>query len=276
MKAMKELLLWGSDALEQKQIEDAKLDAWLLLEFTTGISRADYYGNPSQVISQEKICRYKNYIERRARHIPLQHITGVQEFMGFSFQVNEQVLVPRQDTEVLVEEVLGNLKAGERVLDMCTGSGCILLSLLKLCKGVTGTGVDISKEALTVAKANARELEVEAQFLESDVFEKVQGSYDVIVSNPPYIKTRIIEGLQEEVKLHDPMLALDGKGDGLFFYRRIIEEAGEHLCSGKKLYFEIGHDQGNEVAQLMEDTGFTDVHIKKDLAGLDRVVWGHL
>lgn len=276
MRTLKELLLWGSERLEEAHIEEAKLDAWLLLEHTTEISRASYYGNPDAVVSQEKEQIYRGYIEERATHIPLQHITGVQEFMGFHFQVNEHVLVPRQDTEVLVEEVLEVLQAGERVLDMCTGSGCILLSLLKICKGTTGTGVDISREALAVAQKNAEQLGVMAHFQESDVFENVRGRYDVIVSNPPYIRTSVIEGLHQEVKLHDPMLALDGKEDGLFFYRKIIQEAGAHLCRDGRLYFEIGHDQGYDVAELMEDAGFKDVYVKKDLAGLDRVVSGHL
>ena len=212
----------------------------------------------------------------RASHVPLQHITGVQEFMGLGFCVNEHVLVPRQDTEVLVESVLEVLKPGMEVLDMCTGSGCILISLLKLCglADVKGVGVDISEEALKVAIRNAEKLGIDAMFLHSDLFKKVDGVYDIIVSNPPYIRTTVIEELKEEVKFHDPFIALDGKEDGLYFYRRIVEESPKFLKKCGKLYFEIGHDQGEAVSKVMRDAGFTDVTVKKDLAGLDRVVFG--
>lgn len=276
MKNMKELLNWGRETLEQANIEEAGLDAWLLLEYISGISRASYYGNPNQKLTDEMVQTYEDQIYTRAKHIPLQHITGVQEFMGLEFQVNEHVLVPRQDTEILVEEVLKALKAGERVLDMCTGSGCILISLLKLTNGISGVGVDISPDALEIAKKNAKQLEVQAQFKESDVFQSVVGIFDVIVSNPPYIPTDVIANLQDEVKLYDPMMALDGKEDGLFFYRKIIKGAGKHLSRGGWLYFEIGYDQGYEVAELMEEAGFYDVSVKKDLTGLDRVVSGRL
>ena len=188
--------------------------------------------------------------------------------------MNEHVLVPRQDTEVLVESVLEVLKPGMNVLDMCTGSGCILISLMKLGGQVSGAGVDISGEALQVACQNAEKLGVETRFLHSDLFTEVEEKYDVIVSNPPYIRTAVIEELKEEVKFHDPFLALDGKEDGLYFYRNIIEEASDYLKPRGRLYFEIGHDQGEDVSRLMREAGFSDVTVKKDLAGLDRVVFG--
>ena len=205
------------------------------------------------------------------------------------FIVNEHVLVPRQDTEVLVESVLEVLEPGMKVLDMCTGSGCILISLMKLYgtsqaettgevtedeKMLCGVGVDISEEALKVAKANGEKIGVKAEFIQSDLFENVRGEYDVIVSNPPYIRTAVIEELKEEVKCHDPFIALDGKEDGLYFYRKIVEKSLEYLSAGGQLFFEIGHDQGEEVKKLMEQAGFTGVTVKKDLAGLDRVVLG--
>lgn len=190
------------------------------------------------------------------------------------------MLIPRQDTEILVETVLEDLEPNMRVLDVCTGSGCILISLLKMLQDgrgqdtVKGVGVDISKEALEVAEKNARKHNTEAVFLQSDLFENVEGMYDIIVSNPPYIKTEEIEKLEDEVKLYDPMLALDGKEDGLYFYRKIIKESRKYLKKNGKLYFEIGHTQGEEVKTLMEEEGFSDVRVKKDLAGLDRVVYG--
>lgn len=287
---LREVYEYGREQLMLAGVDDADLDAWYLLEFVTGISRAMYYVRMQEEVSNEQEVLYRKYIKTRASHIPLQHITGVQEFMGLEFCVNEHVLVPRQDTEVLVENVLEVLKPKMKVLDMCTGSGCILISLLKhggstpvgLTHGTTenvekkilGVGVDISEEALKVAKMNCEKIGVKAEFIQSDLFKNVSGRYDVIVSNPPYIRTAVIEELKEEVKLHDPFIALDGKEDGLYFYRKIVEKSREYLTDGGQLFFEIGHDQGKAVKNLMEQAGFEGVTIKKDLAGLDRVVLG--
>lgn len=271
---LREIYEYGKAKLENAGIEDAAVDAWYLLEYTTGISRAMYFLKMNEVLLENMEKKYIEYIGLRISHIPLQHITGVQEFMGLEFQVNEHVLIPRQDTEVLVETVLRTLKQGMKVLDMCTGSGCILISLLKLSEGIIGTGVDISEEALKVAEKNRSKINVEAKWLQSDLYENVTGTYDVIVSNPPYIRTKVIEELKEEVKLHDPFIALDGKEDGLYFYRKIVEKSTEYLSKGGKLFFEIGHDQGESVKTLMEEAGFSKVNVKKDLAGLDRVVFG--
>lgn len=273
---LQEAYTYGQQELRKEKIEDAGTDAWYLLEYVTGISRAMYFLDKDRLLSEAEEKKYQEYISVRKEHVPLQHITRVQEFMGLEFQVNGRVLIPRQDTEVLVEQVLGRLKPGMRVLDMCTGSGCILISLLKHCnrKGIRGVGVDVSEGALEVAEENARRLGVTADFLQSDLFEKVEGKYDVIVSNPPYIPTDAIQGLSEEVKFHDPMLALDGEEDGLSFYRRIVEAAPDYLNVGGILCFEIGHDQADAVRSLMRERGFTELAVKKDLAGLDRVVLG--
>lgn len=268
----------GKETLERAGIAEAELDAWYLLEYVTGISRASYYGDPGRVVSEEDLCRYRECVEKRAGHIPLQHITGEQEFMGLSFRVNDQVLIPRQDTETLVEEALKYAMPGMRVLDLCTGSGCILISLLHFCPGLTGVGSDISAEALKMARTNGQRLHVEerAQWLCGDLFEKVTGAFDLIISNPPYIRSAEIEELQEEVRLYDPRIALDGAEDGLLFYRRIIEESKSYLKNGGRLLFEIGCDQGRDVAELLENAGYTEVSVKKDLAGLDRVAAGRL
>ena len=268
----------GKETLERAGIAEAELDAWYLLEYVTGISRASYYGDPGRVVTEEDLCRYRECIEKRAGHIPLQHITGEQEFMGLSFRVNDQVLIPRQDTETLVEEALKYAMPGMRVLDLCTGSGCILISLLHFCPGLTGVGSDISAEALKMARTNGQRLHVEdrVQWLCGDLFEKVTGAFDLIVSNPPYIRSAEIEELQEEVRLYDPRIALDGAEDGLLFYRRIIEESKSYLKNGGRLLFEIGCDQGRDVAELLENAGYTEVSVKKDLAGLDRVAAGRL
>ena len=274
----------GEVVLKEAGIEEASIDAWILLEFVTGISRAKYLCDPNMVIAEETALKYCEAIEQRAKRIPLQHITGEQEFMGYNFKVNEHVLIPRQDTEVLVEEALKFLRPGKSVLDMCTGSGCILLSLLKMgaekyyMTNVSGTGVDISEEALKVASENARELGVDVKFFQSNLFENIDidvtGKFDILVSNPPYIRTSVIEGLQEEVRLHDPFIALDGKEDGLYFYRKIVKDCRKYLKDKAMVLFEIGHDQGEDVSNLLKSAGFTNVWGKKDLAGLDRVVVG--
>jgi len=273
---LKEAYNYGQEQLKIAEIDEAMLDAWYLLEHITGVSRAMYFMDMDKCISEEQLQKYQESISKRARHIPLQHITGVQEFMGLEFCVNEHVLVPRQDTEVLVESVLNVLEDEMKVLDMCTGSGCILLSLLKLTKStdISGVGVDISEEALRVANRNAEKLGIDVELLQGDLFSNINEKYDVIVSNPPYIRTAVIEELAEEVKFHDPFLALDGKEDGLYFYRRIIKESPNYLKENGKLYFEIGHDQGEAVSRLMKEAGFAEVTVKKDLAGLDRVVFG--
>ena len=261
----------GQIRLKDSGIEEYQLDAWYLLEYVTGISKASYYGDPNRELSAAQAEEYRKCIEKRSERIPLQHITGVQEFMGHEFFVNEHVLIPRQDTEILVEHALDKVEDGKKVLDMCTGSGCILLSILKRYQ-VRGTGADISSEALLVAERNWMHLALpQVEWLQSDLFEKIEEKYDVIVSNPPYIQTEVIEGLQEEVRLHDPYIALDGKEDGLYFYRRIIEDAKAYLEDGGWLLFEIGYDQAEPVTRLMEQAGYSEIHVKKDLSGLDRV-----
>ena len=264
----------GAETLEHAGIPDAKLDAWYLLEYVTGISRASYFGDPKREVPKEQAESYREVILRRAGHIPLQHITGEQEFMGYSFLVNPDVLIPRQDTETLTEEALKFTEPGMKVLDLCTGSGCILISLMKKCHGLTGTGCDISEKALKIARENGRRLQVEASWIQSDLFEQISERFDLIVSNPPYIRTGVIEELQEEVRLHDPWIALDGKKDGLYFYRRIIAESTGYIRDNGALMFEIGHDQAEDVVRLMEEAGYTQIRVKKDLAGLDRVVTG--
>ena len=227
--------------------------------------------------------RYMNCIAGRKQHVPLQHITGEQDFMGLTYIVNRNVLIPRQDTEVLVEEVMRHLHDGMRILDMCTGSGCILLSLLRYSNDCTGVGVDISKEALRVAVQNTARI-LGAQAIEQGKVTLQQGNlfdglnpedkFDIIVSNPPYIKTSVIERLMPEVRDYEPHLALDGQEDGLFFYRQIIAQAGRFLMGGGMLFFEIGYDQGECVSRLMEEAGYIDIEVIKDFAGLDRVVFG--
>ena len=276
---LKEALAKAVDKLQQMEVPDADIDAWYLLSYVTGLDRAAFFLHGEEPMAEPDMIRYCDLVTKRGERIPLQHLTGEQEFMGLDFHVNEHVLIPRQDTEILVEEVLKELHDGMRVLDMCTGSGCILLSLLHYSNACEGLGVDLSADALEVAEQNAETLldAVNADrvhFLQSDLFDKVEGKFEIIVSNPPYIASAEVEKLMPEVRDHEPRMALDGTEDGLHFYRRIIEEAGKHLVSSGMLFFEIGYDQGQAVSELMRTEGYREVQVGKDYAGLDRVVSG--
>ena len=270
----RELFEYGKKQLEDAGIEEAVLDARLLLEYICHTDRNALLVHGDSVRSNLEEQFYRMVIEKRAQRIPLQHITGQQEFMGLTFKVNEHVLIPRQDTEILVEEAMRYLSDGMRILDICTGSGCILLSLLKYSNECEGLGVDISDDALAVARENAQNLGLETEFRHSDLLEKVEGKFDMIVSNPPYIETTVIDTLMPEVREHEPMLALDGREDGLYFYRRIVEQCTSYMTRGARLFFEIGYDQGEAVKDMMIHKGFCEVEIIKDYAGLDRVVTG--
>lgn len=273
---LEEALNKGKEILKEAEVLDYELDAWYLMEYVCKIEKSQYYLKGREEMEPEKWQEYEVLLRKRAEHIPLQYITGSQEFMGLEFKVNSQVLIPRQDTETLVEEALKVLEPGMNVLDLCTGSGCIIVSLMKYKEGLTGTASDISKQAILVAKENAKQNQVEVEFVSSDLFKSITGTYDMIISNPPYIPTEVIGGLMPEVKNFEPMEALDGKEDGLYFYREIASEAGNFLNSNGYLYFEIGHDQGGKVAAIMENNGYRNVRVVKDLAGNDRVVMGNL
>lgn len=272
----RELLISGTEQLSMREISEADTDAWILLEHVSGMDRAEYFCRMQEKVPEGKAQQYQALIDRRSRHIPVQQITGVQNFCGLEFQVSESVLIPRQDTECLVEEARKGLQDGARVLDVCTGSGCIIISLKKLagCE-IDCTATDISGEALEVAGANAKRLEASIRFLQGDLFESVTGEFDLIVSNPPYIASGAIETLMPEVREHEPRLALDGGSDGLDFYRRLTREAKEHLRPGGRLLFEIGYDQGESVSELMRRENYDRVEVYRDLAGLDRIVSGY-
>lgn len=264
----------GEELLRQNGIDDAKMDAWLLLAMACKIDRNFYYLHMNEDLIQEQQEDYETVLKKRTEHIPLQYITGEQEFMGLKFSVNSNVLIPRQDTEVLVEQALKVIKPEMEVLDLCTGSGCIIVSIAKNVPTAKCVATDISKQALNVAKENAKQNQVSVRFETSDLLDHVQGEFDVIVSNPPYIPTGEISGLMPEVRDFEPFDALDGKEDGLYFYRRIIKDAKAHLKPNGYLMFEIGYDQGEAVSELMRGAGYQEITVKKDLAGLDRVVIG--
>lgn len=275
-----ELYEYGKQRLLDAKVPDFDVDAWLLLEFATGITRATYYADRGKEVDEDGARYYHKLLAKRAERVPLQHLTNSQEFMGLDFYVNGDVLIPRQDTEILVETALGLLKllAKEKkelsCLDMCTGSGCIPVSLAHYAVLSRCDGADISQKALKVAEKNAARYGGKVHLVLSDLFENIEKKYDLITSNPPYIKSGEIEDLEEEVRIYDPRIALDGMEDGLYFYRKIVREAGNHLHTGGYLVFEIGCHQAEDVARMMRESGFEDVCVKKDLAGLDRVLYG--
>lgn len=271
----------GRRTLAEAGIEEAELDARLLLEYVCGTDRNTLLVHGDRELDETQQTAFYNLIEKRAERIPLQHLTGTQNFMGLEFEVNEQVLIPRQDTEILVEEALKELHDGMRVLDMCTGSGCILISLLSYSNDCSGVGVDLSGEALQVAERNVRQLLEKEKadrvaLVQSDLFERVEGQFDMLVSNPPYIRTKELETLMPEVREHEPEMALDGTEDGIYFYKKILEGSRNHLKKGGMLLFEIGCDQAVEVSGLMRKAGYGEVRVIKDYAGHDRVVAGTL
>lgn len=291
---VKEILEIGQRQLEEHNIADAKLDAKLLycdmMKITTTALLLEY----QRTLPDRQCDEYFALLDRRSSGEPLQYITGTQEFMGLEFNVDENVLIPRQDTETMVEDALSiidsNQLRGEQllpkakkdweVLDLCCGSGCIGVSLDKLSKRTKVTCSDLSSGALAVAKANANKLGAKITFKEGNLLEPFKGrfknkKFDMIISNPPYIKSEVIETLQPEVKDHEPMMALDGGESGLDFYRAIVEDAAGCLRKEGILVMEIGHDQKDDVMAMMEATGkFKDIAGLKDLAGRDRIVVG--
>lgn len=284
---LQQLLDEGTEQLRKSGVPDAELDGRYLLTEAFKISASDFLlKRGEQIALGEKqdgsVRLFRNMIKKRCSREPLQYILGVQSFMGLEFHVDERVLIPRQDTEDLVELVLKEFpKVGGRVLDMCTGSGCIAISLAVLggCRQVTA--VDVSEGALCVAKKNTVKFHVSdyVKCVKSNMFEQedvIKGSggegYHIIVSNPPYISTRVIAGLQPEVKDFEPLAALDGTDDGLYFYRILAVDSRRFLISGGSLYLEIGYDQGEAVSRLLHKAGYTDIEVIKDTPGLDRIV----
>ena len=290
---IKELINIGTKQLEDAGVADAAIDARELYCYMQGIDRTALVLRWQDELQDNQCETYFDLIAKRAARVPLQHITGTQEFMGLTFEVNDKVLIPRQDTETMVEDALelmekrtlrgqeytDSLKKGGDVLDLCCGSGAIGISIAKLAKGARVTCSDISSEALETAKKNAALNGCKSvKFVESDMFDALGGrlgnkKFNLIISNPPYIPPSVIQGLEPEVRDHEPMTALDGGEDGLDFYRIIAEKAPEHLKKGGVLMVEIGFDQKDAVKELLQDTGrFEKIVGLKDLAGKDRIV----
>lgn len=295
MATIRELLTLGKEKLENSGNEYAKYERKVLLEEVLGCNYMYMLMNGEEEVSGEKEKKYLSLLERRCAHYPLQYLLGYAYFMDYTFYVNENVLIPRNDTEILVEcankilgDVTGNFSTkteqeekgksenSVQVLDLCCGTGCIGISLKLYHQGIALTLADVSKEALEVTKRNLEKHDVKGELICSSLFQKITGKMDMIVSNPPYIESGVIDTLMPEVKDHEPLLALDGGEDGLDFYRKITMQAPEYLNTGGWLLFEIGYNQKEAVLQIMKAQGFKDIAVKTDYAGLDRVVYGHL
>lgn len=271
------------ELLNNNHHDEAALDAWLIMEEVTGFNKTAWLVHNCEDIPQEQYTCFKEMAERLLADEPVSYILGTREFMGLEFNVNRNVLIPRQDTEHLVEEVLRSCDKKEnilenpvRILDLCTGSGCIAISIKKFLdrKGTASEVIasDISEGALAVAKENAKKNDVQVSFIQSDMFENIEGKFDLIVSNPPYIPASQLRTLENKVVGFEPMGALYGGEDGLSFYRIIANEAKKYIKSGGRLFLEIGFDQGKTVPELLKTAGFEEIEVLKDYNNLDRVV----
>lgn len=284
-KTYRELYEEGRRILEQAGLPDAALDARFLLEEVCGTNLQTLLVFPEKKVTEEEVNQYRAFIQRRKDREPTAMILGEWDFMGLTFRLNKSTLIPEQDTEILVETALEELKRrglGEaplRILDLCTGSGCILLSLLHELRNADGLGTDLSEEALEAARENAVRLGLQerAAFRQGDLWEPVGDErFDLIVSNPPYVPTEVIPTLEPEVRCGEPYAALDGGEDGLVFYRRIMREAAGHLKPSGIIIVESGFDEAPQIAALMQDQKLRGIRTVKDYGGLDRVVLGAL
>ena len=267
-----DLLIYAVKEFENVGIEEASVEARNILLYTFNISLLDFSLNRNKELgAKEKIEKFLSFVEERKKRKPFQYIINKQNFYGLNFYVDENVLIPRFDTEVLVEKILKDNKDNNlQVLDLCTGSGAIAISLKKLGEYRSVKALDISEKALDIAKKNSKLNETTIDFICSDMFEKINGKFDIIVSNPPYIPSRDIEDLSLEVKDYEPKLALDGLEDGLYFYKIIAKEAKAYLKENGKIYLEIGYNQAKDIREIFKE--YNKIEVYKDLAGKDRVV----
>jgi release factor glutamine methyltransferase len=272
------ILTWTKEYLAQKGVENARLESEWLLCAALGLDRVGLYVNFDKPLTQAELADYRGMVTRRAKREPLQYILGSQEFMGLEFEVSAAVLIPRHDTELLVEEALRRSPATARILDIGVGSGCIAVALAKALPQADVIGVDKSPEALVLAQKNGGKHDVRLTLFEGSLFEPFPNqTFDLIVSNPPYIPTADLETLQPEVRDYEPSQALDGGPDGLDFYRLIIPAAPEYLAPGGWLLFEVGIAEAEPVAKLFTlNKRFTELFTAKDANGIDRVVGGRL
>jgi release factor glutamine methyltransferase len=269
------ILNWTKEYLAGKGVENARLETEWLLSAALGLDRIGLYINFEKPLLPVELATFREMVSRRAKREPLQYILGNQEFMGLEFRVTPAVLIPRHDTETLVQEAVNRAAGAKRVLDIGAGSGCIAVTLAKLLPDAEITAVDSSDAALAVAQENAEQNGVNVNFVSGSLFEPFVGErFDLIVSNPPYIPTADLAGLQPEVREYEPKGALDGGAGGLDFYRLIVPAAPGHLNPGGWLMVEAGIGQANAVQQLFSDAGFSDVFTARDPSNIERVIGG--
>lgn len=267
-----EILAYGKELLKSSHITDYESDAWLLFSYCVNMNRTKYIMKMKDDAPDCIKQAYDVLLSKRSKGVPVQYLLGTQSFFGYDFFVNENVLIPRADTEVLVNEALKQAGKNAKVLDLCTGSGCIAVSLKLERSDLRVSASDISKEALNVAKLNADYNNADIKFYEGDLFGAINEKFDVIISNPPYIETEEIDKLERHVKDFEPRTALDGGVNGLDFYERIFKEACDYLTERGAIAVEIGYNQGEAVSSIAGQNGFENIRVIKDLSGLDRVV----
>jgi len=267
-----EILNWTKDFFKEKNLENPRLNAELIISHVLGLKRLDLYMKFDQIVSTSDRNKIKEFIKRRNLQEPLQYILGETEFYGHKFRVDTSVLIPRPETESLVEKIIHDIGISRSILEIGTGSGCIAITLAKELPEVQIDAVDLSSEALVTASSNAKLNEVEVTFFCSDIFSAVENKYDIIVSNPPYISSDSYKELSSEIKDHEPSMALLSEEKGLFFYRKILEEASDYLTPGGRIFFEIGYDQSERIKLIAEKTGFKNIETIKDLNGFDRIM----
>lgn len=278
MCKIKDILIKYKKILKENNFDTYSLDVELLLMEVTGFSKSKLYTNTEYVLKEEELEKFLNLFNRRLKCEPIAYILGKCEFMGMDFLLDNNTLIPRPDTEILVEKAIDiiNKNKFKNVIDIGTGSGAIAISLGKYCN-INIDGVDINEKALIVAQKNSEINKIKnINFIQSDIFSKVDKKYDVIISNPPYIKTDEIKSLEKNVKDYEPLLALDGGENGLIFYENIVNNSKKYLKDKGYLMFEIGYEQANDVKKMMEDNNFYNITVLKDLSGLDRVIYGHI
>lgn len=273
---VKEWLSYGKMLLKKSEIESYSIDAEVLLMTVLNFTKTELFTKDSHILSEDETEKYIKFLEKRKNFMPVQYIIGKCEFMSLDFNVNQSTLIPRCDTEILVEYAINSIKKNKfkTVLDIGTGSGAIAISIAHYCPNTKVTATDISENALKTAKKNAEKNAVSQKidFIKSDIFENITSKYDIIISNPPYIKSDTIKTLMPQVKEYEPISALDGGSDGLYFYKKIISECKNYLNKNGELLFEIGYDQSLEISKLLSEKNFTEIKTTKDYAGLDRVV----
>ena len=267
---IREVLINIRERLQNAGIEDFEYESWAFLDWKLHINRAEFYMNPNGEVKKELLAELESVLKQREQRVPLQYLMGECEFMAVEDIRNIKTQNRCESNNTADRKNEQKVK----VLDLCTGSGCIGISVAKLCPDTEVTLADISEGALSVAKKNAQNLDAGVTLIKGNLFENIEGRFDYILSNPPYIPSEVIEGLMPEVKEHEPRLALDGEADGLSFYREIINEAPDYLNPDGRIYFEIGAEQGEDLTHLMNERGFSEVKVHKDLAGLDRIVTG--